>query len=279
MLFERAKREEQAEEGEIERKEQTTNALLARQAERNWDGEEPIADAVLRMLVDKYKPLRSGTIITADEKLSKSAPSIRVQRVPSSDPSLSSSESAPDEIPITSDRPLACLEVDRTKPLRGQPLLPAIEGHRPWHTNFTAPSHTTASIRLGNFRLAASGPQSPAPDEKARKLEKENRRRLQTALKLEGAKESVLDHRLGIKQQKRAHVNPTTMKGWRTLVEERIEVFPVCVSYLLAASHSRGFLRRMLAHRVVLTTLKAEGSLWLSVTTKRIRLLGVRSSL
>lgn len=221
-LLEDAKRLEQAEKREIERKEQTMNALLTRQAERNWDGDEPIADAVLRMLVDKHKPLRSGTILTADEKLSKSAPSLRVQSFPS-DPSSSSSNLTLEESAIASGRPLVYPEVDRSKPLKDQPLLPAVEGHRPWHTNFTAPSHATASVRLGNFKPARSA-HSPALDEKARKLERENSKRFQTALKLEGAKESVLEHRLGVKQQKRTHVNPIAMKGWRTLVEERIEV-------------------------------------------------------
>lgn len=211
------------------------NALLTRQAERNWDGDEPIADTVLRMLVDKYKPFRSGTIVTADEKLSKSTPpiNIRVQSIPS-DPSSSPSESMLEEVPITSSRPITYPEVDRSKPLRDQPLLPAVEGHRPWHTNFTAPSHATASVRLGTFKPARSGP-SPGLDEKARKQEKENMRRFQTALKLEGAKESVLGHQLGVTQQKRAHVNPITMKGWKTLVEERIEVCSTHVSYFLAA--------------------------------------------
>jgi hypothetical protein len=35
----------------------------------NWTGEERMEDAVLRMLVDKYKPLHSGTIQTAEEKM------------------------------------------------------------------------------------------------------------------------------------------------------------------------------------------------------------------
>ena len=35
----------------------------------DWTGDESIQDAVLRMLVDKYKPLRAGTIRTAEDKL------------------------------------------------------------------------------------------------------------------------------------------------------------------------------------------------------------------
>ena len=225
-LFEDAKREEQEESGEIERRKQTTNALLTSQDGRNWDGDEPIADAVLRMLVDKYKPLRSGSITTADEKLSKSAPTVRVGGIPL-DPSLSPLEVTQEGASIVSNRPLARPNVDLSKPLKDQPLLPTVEGHRPWHTNFTAPSHATTSVRIGNIEPIRSGP-SPALDEKTRKKEKENKRRFQTALKLEGAKESVLDHRLGIKQQKRTQANPVTMKGWRSLVEERIEVSMSC---------------------------------------------------
>ena len=221
-LFEDAKREEQEEKEEIERRERTMNALLTSQGGRNWDGDEPIADAVLRMLVDKYKPLRSGTITTADEKLSKFSPTVRTGGVPP-DTSLSSSEVTREEALIASNRPLTYPKVDPSKPLKDQPLLPTVEGHRPWHTNFTAPSHATASIRIGNYEPVKSGP-SPALDEKARKKEKENKRRFQTAFKLEGAKESVLDHKLGVKQQQRTQANPITMKGWGSLVEERIEV-------------------------------------------------------
>ena len=221
-LFEDAKREEEEEKKEFERREQTMNALLTSQGGRNWDGDEPIADAVLRMLVDKYKPLRSGAIVTADEKLSKSTPTARVGGAPS-DTSLSSSETMREETLIGFNRPLVYPKVGPSKPLKDQPLLPTVEGHRPWHTNFTAPSHATPSIRVGNCEPVKSG-RSPALDEKTRKKEKENKRRFQTALKLEGAKESVLDHRLGVKQQKQTQANPITMKGWASLVEERIEV-------------------------------------------------------
>jgi DnaJ family protein C protein 28 len=40
----------------------------------NWTGDERIEDAVLRMLVDKYKPLRTGTIQTAEEKMHRAPP-------------------------------------------------------------------------------------------------------------------------------------------------------------------------------------------------------------
>ena len=114
-------------------------------------------------------------------------------------------------------------KLDTSKPLKDQPLLPAVEGHRPWHTNFTAPSHATASIRIGNFGTVKSGP-SLVLDEKAKKQERENKRRFQIALKLEGVKESLQVYLLGVKQQRRMQVNPVTMEGWWNLIEERIEV-------------------------------------------------------
>ena len=227
-LFEDAKREEHEEKQAIERRQRTVNALLTRQADRNWDGEEPIADGVLRMLVDKYKPLRSGTIVSADEKLSKAAPTVRTGDIPSSS-SPSSLESTREESFTALNRPLAYPKVDLSKPLKDQPLLPAVEGHRPWHTNFTAPSHATASIRLGNLKPVKPG-SSPVLDEKAKKLEKENKKRFQTAFRLEGAKESVLEHRLGVGRQRRVQANPLTMKGWANLVEQRIEVRSAYVS-------------------------------------------------
>ena len=269
-LFEDAKREEQEEERAIERRQKTANALLTRQADRNWDGEEPIADAVLRMLVDRYKPLRSGAILSADEKLSKATPAVRMGGIP-----LSSSELTQEEGFITQKRSLAYPNVDPSKQLKDQPLLPAVEGHRPWHTNFTAPSHTTASIRLGNIEPLKTTA-SPVLDEKARKLEKENKKRFQTAFRLEGAKESVQSHRLGVGQRGRTRANPLTMKGWRSLVEERIEVCHAFESRLLATSQHTS--RREHGRRVISTASKAGGNRWLLAMLKGTLSSRVRNS-
>lgn len=273
-LFEDAKREEQEEKQAIERRQQTTNVLLTRQADRNWDGEEPIADAVLRMLVDKYKPLRSGTILSADEKLSKAAPNVQVGDISSLSSELDLGQ---EESVITPIRSLTHPKVDPSKPVKDQPLLPAVEGHRPWHTNFTAPSHATASIRLGNIKpLKSRG--SPILDEKAMKLEKESKKRFQTALKLEGAKESIQNHRLGVGQRRRTQA-PLTMKGWMNLVEERIEVCRTSVSILFVASHPiSALLQRGHAHRVISIESKAGGNPWLSATAKGTLSLRARNS-
>jgi hypothetical protein len=49
---------------------------VGRQQEENWTGDESLHNAVLRMLVDKYKPMRdiAGGIKTADEKLKANPP-------------------------------------------------------------------------------------------------------------------------------------------------------------------------------------------------------------
>ncbi|WFD27309.1 hypothetical protein MNAN1_002305 [Malassezia nana] len=76
-----------------------------------WTGEERLEDAVLRMLMDKYKPLRSGTPGTAPvkEKLQK------VQK--------------PTELPLSSRQ-------DSPKP--SKPFTP--EG-QPWNAVFVTPTH------------------------------------------------------------------------------------------------------------------------------------------
>jgi DnaJ family protein C protein 28 len=158
----------------------------------NWTGDEPIQHAVLRMLVDKYKPLRGGVIRTAEEKL-RDAPPTSVASITKRD-------------------------------WASEPLLPGVDGHRPWHTTFTAPS---TSVRVGRF---ADSPSSAKPTaragqarERTKQLEKEQRRRAHEVQRMSKAKESTLDYKLGIKSNV-GIVNPVSLKGWNSLIEERIEV-------------------------------------------------------
>ncbi|KDN51000.1 hypothetical protein RSAG8_00629, partial [Rhizoctonia solani AG-8 WAC10335] len=71
----------EAEERGYERRSKPSQAEIIRQNQENWDGEERIQDAVLRMLIDKYKPLRTGQIRTADEKLKESNPQISTKTI------------------------------------------------------------------------------------------------------------------------------------------------------------------------------------------------------
>ena len=189
----------------------------------NWTGDERIEDAVLRMLVDKYKSLRTGTIKTAEEKIHRAPPQVTAQR-----PEISMSG---DPSAIPSSRP----NVYRAD----EALLPSVEGHKPWLTTFKVPSHATASIRYGHFPSVGSESSStgstrrasqagPADDDRTRRNERESKKRSEIVGRLTRAKESTLDYRLGItknvKSGVQARPNPVSMKGWAGLVEERIEV-------------------------------------------------------
>ncbi|KAJ7599259.1 hypothetical protein C8J56DRAFT_769726 [Mycena floridula] len=182
QLFEDAAREE------AEQKLEPPKQIQLPQQHENWTGEERIqgsvytvlrSDAVLRMLVDKYKPLRSRTIQTAEQKMKRSL-------------SSPSSGSWASEV-----------------------LIPPIEGHRPWHTEFKAPSHAVSSIKLANI----------PPPVKASALPKAKEKRFQQAARLDRARESTLDYRLGLKKDHvAARPNPVSIKGsWSGLVEDKIE--------------------------------------------------------
>ncbi|TRM67472.1 hypothetical protein BD626DRAFT_368036, partial [Schizophyllum amplum] len=218
--------------------------FLERQHE-NWTGEERIEDTVLRMLVDKYKPIRSGTVRSADEKL-KSAP-------PKADGRSTEALAAELEDIIVVDRPLrdaddASLRITTsgsstiagttptaTGSWAHEPLLPTIEGHRPWHTEYRAPSHATMSVKFARMP-APPTPLKPRPaDERAARKEKEVLKRTAPAGRLHGAREATLDYKLGLGAGRAkgqpptvtlatgARPNPVSVKGWTSLVEDRIE--------------------------------------------------------
>lgn len=209
-LFQDAAREEAE---EVKPARPSKLSILEGQNE-NWTGEESMQDAVLRMLVDKYKPLRSGPIRSAEEKLKQAPP-----KVGSLDNASKVSASSP-VLDVTDDRP-------PRRYMASEPLLPSIEGHKPWHTTFKVPSHATSSVRYGRLPPQSSRHASPAPlDEKAKRKEREVRRRTEQAGRLSRARESTLDYRLGIINKPAAmekRPNPVTLKGWASLVEDRIE--------------------------------------------------------
>ncbi|EED81082.1 predicted protein, partial [Postia placenta Mad-698-R] len=209
-LFEDAAREEAQEASTPVRPSRIS--ILEGQSE-NWTGEESTRDAVLRMLVDKYKPLRSGPIRTADEKLKQAPPNV----------------SAPNVVEAASAVPHPTDSVQASTPrkyLPHEPLLPSIEGHKPWHTTFKVPSHATSSIRYGHIPQPSRTASSLKIDDKAKRLERDAKRRTAEAGRLSRAKESTLDYRLGIKNgaaAMQARPAPATLKGWSNLVEDRIE--------------------------------------------------------
>jgi hypothetical protein len=159
------------------------------------------------MLVDKYKPLRTGTIQTAEQKLRKSPP--RVQEYHPDTPSPS---------PVNSPPPGSSWA--------DVPLLAGSADHRPWHTEFKVPEHAKSSIKFGHFPLPSHTARATHTGdlEQSRKTEKEFNKTLGRII---GARESTLDYRLGLgPHAKRTgpRVNPVNMKGWTSLIEDRIEV-------------------------------------------------------
>ncbi|GLB34226.1 putative protein with domain of unknown function (DUF1992) [Lyophyllum shimeji] len=177
---------------------------------QNWDGEERIQDTVLRMLIDKYKPLRTGTIQSADQKLKLAPPRVR---------------------PASQGQVVVAPLTPSTGSWATEPLLPSKQGHQPWHTQFKAPAHATSSIKHASFPLPPPRPSAaaakPVPvDDRARRKEREEKKRAERAGRLATARESTLDYRFGIRggsEAPRSPVNPVSLKGWTNLVEEKIE--------------------------------------------------------
>lgn len=183
-------------------------AALHASKQRNWDGDEATEDAVLRMLVDKYKPLRTGNLKTADEKLKEESSGAGASANPERGSGISLSS------------------------------LPPLQ---------------TPSSFSGNQRFKTSGPRSgsggalDSHDAKAR-AEVRKAKKLNEGVRRAGsALEKSLDYRIGrVLGQGQGEgegegsgsaeaaapavprqINPVTMKGWASVVEEKIEVSAV----------------------------------------------------
>ncbi|KAG8865396.1 hypothetical protein FRB96_000286 [Tulasnella sp. 330] len=171
--------------------------------EPNWDGDERVQDTVLRMLVDKYKPLRTHVIRTADEKLK-------------ADPALSGN------IDAVINRGLS---LDDLPPLQTPTMLNS--GKR-------------ASARSSEV-TDQDDPKARAESRRARKLE-EGPRRLESAkeksldyrfVKILGDGAPDVGKQEGERPgnaltTSARRPNPVTVKGWTQLAEERIEARYSC---------------------------------------------------
>jgi DnaJ family protein C protein 28 len=168
---------------------------------RNWTGDEEIQDTVLRMLVDKYKPLRTGTIRTAEEKLSASTK-----------PS-----------PETRAEVLTAAYFDDSKP---------------WNIGFRTPSHTPPiPVQAGHTLPPPRSYESlkdlenQSPEDIRLRAERKLARKLAAGpQRLGKAKESILDYKSGkdaTQTDSQRMPNPVSLKGWTSLVDHRIEVFLV----------------------------------------------------
>lgn len=225
---------------------------------RRRTGEERLQDTVLRMLVDKYKPLRTGTVITSDEKIKTLVaknPSLGPARIiPSSKDTPSYEESSTVTEPSSIDEP--------------SPSSAFVDGeHKPWLVTFKAPSHATIapSIKYGRMppptsaRGTSGSPISSIEDPRARAEARRQRKLALSAGRLTEAREAMVDYRLGGSLEaleaakargtlaaiteddldedearnkesyppKRTTLrprNPQSMRAWNSLIEEKIEV-------------------------------------------------------
>lgn len=193
-LFEDAEREENDQSVDMQRE-----RLEARlKSNENWTGDESIQDAVLRMLVDKYKPHRSGSIKTAEQKLKANPPSI-----------AGSSYTTQHNQDVS------------------EPILQGIEGHKPWMTTYRTPSFAvTPSVRAMRPPPPSKNRRDAIDDSVPVKgPTREDRIRIATANKLGAARERSFEYRFGVPSSSRGgSANPVSLKGWVSLVEDRIEV-------------------------------------------------------
>lgn len=178
------------------------------------------------MLVDKYKPLRTGHIESADDKIKNMTPKVMASN---------SETNVPAPVPTDVD---------------GE--------HKPWLVAFKVPSHATGTPAIKYGRLppslrasistvdAVPVPKNPCAKAEAKKLKK----RTAGADRLTKARELALDYRLGGSLEvvetartvrknlelendedsdsgqttRRMQPNPVTMRAWASLIEDKIEV-------------------------------------------------------
>ncbi|KIO22011.1 hypothetical protein M407DRAFT_28425 [Tulasnella calospora MUT 4182] len=180
-------------------------AALHASKQRNWDGDEVTEDAVLRMLVDKYKPLRTGNLRTADDKLKEESNGAGASV------SLANSSERGGRISLSSLAPI------------------------PSPTSFSGNQRFKPSgARSGSGVLDSDDAKVRAEGRRAKKLN-EGPRRVGSAL------EKSLDYRIGrVLGQGQGdgseaaaassapaaplrQINPVSLKGWASVVEEKIE--------------------------------------------------------
>ncbi|KAG8694185.1 hypothetical protein FRC08_008659 [Ceratobasidium sp. 394] len=226
-LFADAEAEERE---EAQRRSKPSQADILMNKHENWDGDERIQDTVLRMLMDKYKPLRTGQIQTADEKLKASLP--QVSSKPISHQTGENSGWAGLESAITHGGTFT--EPDPTPFRASTEPEPSGDPLPPWLVTFKVPSHAQASIKLGNFtstppRLVTSNPfaKPTSGSTRTHAERKAEKRFAEGAGRLDRARDLTLDYRTGVHGQEggggRMRPNPVSMRGWNALIEERIQ--------------------------------------------------------
>jgi len=209
-----------------------------------WDGDESQPDAVLRMLIDAHKPLRSGEGVkhdAADEKVKGWIKGLKMEP----------------RIPVRTPQPSE-VKVDAEPGAAHRTTIPP-HLHRPWHSTYTGETRTKEApqVKYGMFiRKSADGGslanlmELQLPPNADGKTVKALRRAGKVVRRFEKAREGAIDYRLGIqvgegrevveaeedetfhgnRQVKGSSVLGTVrggasgLKAWAGLVEDRIQV-------------------------------------------------------
>ncbi|KAG9030775.1 hypothetical protein FRB95_003534 [Tulasnella sp. JGI-2019a] len=176
--------------------------IQAATQEPNWDGDERMEDAVLRMLVDKYKPLRTGVIRSADEKLKAES------LLPGEAKSAINRGISLDELPP--------LQVPRTLDSGRRVLARSSESMGPDDSKARAESRRARKLEEGPRRLGSAKERSL--DYRFEKIlgdSTTNNERTASSMPDDVADDAVT---VSVRRP-----NPLSVKGWTQLAEERIE--------------------------------------------------------
>lgn len=224
-----------------------------------WEGDESTHDAVLRMLVDTHKPLRTGEGVrhdSADKKIKGWVKGLDMQ------PRLANTVA----IPAGEEGPTVSAVVAEEEVVNPHRTTIPPHLHRPWHSTYTGARQTneTPQIKYGTFiKRKADGDAltnllelqlPPGADGKLRAKVKNARRAERATRRYDQAREGALDYRLGLgteggqvvefeemdddndetfrgnRQVRGSSVlgaqkgNASGMKAWGGLVEDRIQV-------------------------------------------------------
>lgn len=168
-----------------------------------WSGDETTPDAVLRMLVDSHKPLRTGTGVkhnAADEKIKGWMKGLKLEPRLGPSPNILGTAPAPDAIEAEA-------EVETLNPHRTT-IPPHL--HRPWHATYTGETsqEEVPRIRYGTFIKKSAGADDlanilelqlpPGADGKTKQRIRSLRRTGKMVKRVESAREGALDYKLGL---------------------------------------------------------------------------------
>lgn len=160
-----------------------------------WDGDESTPDAVLRMLVDAHKPLRSGEGIkhnAADEKIKGWMKGLKLEpRLPG--------------LAVEEEPPVVEAKAEVVNPHKTT-IPPHL--HRPWHATYTGETQQDEApkVKFGMFiKSKADSDLSllelrlpPNADSKTRSKVRNLRKAGKIVKRVENAREGALDYKLGL---------------------------------------------------------------------------------